>query len=129
VDSQAEKYSGTVERTAADNNPAVDGEAVDGEDESFADVCRVRIGRTGSAAETNGRDVSCGREGGLPVEERFICRRFADTFSSVVPKVKVPDSPRLSRLSLDDEVERDQRFRFSTPSVLGRRGKFADVRG
>ena len=94
-------------------------------------------GRTGFEENSTGRFDCTWRDGEFPVEGRVFCRRFGDGFSgSGVPKEKVPEPPKLIRreekrcaefVSLDDDVERDQRFRFATPSVLGRRRKSGEV--
>jgi hypothetical protein len=73
--------------------------------------------------------VSAEREEEFAMEGRLFCNRFGDGFSSVAVKLNVPDPAKLSRLSFDEEVERDQRFKFSAPSTLGRRRNSADVTG
>lgn len=80
---------------------------------------------------TRGRDVSSLRDGDgeVAVEGRFFCSRLGDGLSSGDPKVKVPDPRKLIRLVPEEEVERDQRFNPSIPSVLGRRRTSADVTG
>jgi hypothetical protein len=76
-----------------------------------------------------GLDVSTEREGEFEMDGRLFCNRFCGAFSSGDPKVKAPDPPKLIRLSLDEEVERDQRFTVSISSMLGRRRTSADVTG
>lgn len=99
-----------MERTAADNNPTVEGEEAKGDDISFTDVCRlgrVRIGgRIEFVVDSKERKIS----------GQLFCKRFGDS-----------DPPlKLNLLSLDEDVERDQRFKFPRPSILGRRCKFAE---
>lgn len=117
----------------------MEGDGVNGVEESFAGVCRLgRViigGSTGLVEVSNARVVW--RAGEFPVEGRLFCKRLGDGFScSEMPKLKVPDPPKLIRredarwadtVSLDEVVERDQRLRLATPSVLGRRCNSGEI--
>ena len=78
---------------------------------------------------TRGRDTSAEREGEFVIEGRLFCNRLGCGLSSGDPNVNTPDAPKLSRLSLEEEVERDQRFTPSISSMLGRRRTSAEVTG
>jgi hypothetical protein len=109
----------------------VEGEAVNGEEVLLTEVCKAGrdiIGGRRFGGGPRGRDDSAEREGELVMEGRLFCSRFDCDLSSGDPKVKVPAVPKLSRLSLEEEVERDQRFTPSISSTLGRRTS-AEVTG
>lgn len=111
----------------------MEGEPVSGDEVLFTDVCRdgreMIGGRRFVVDGARGLDASTEREGEFEMDGRFFCNRFCGGLSSGDPKVKAPDPPKLIRLSLDDEVERDQRFTLSISSILGRRRTSADVIG
>lgn len=97
----------------------------------LTDVCKAGrdiIGGRRFDGGARGRDDSAEREGELVIDGRGFCSRFDWDLSSGDPKVKVPPVPKLSRLSLEEEVERDQRFTPSISSTLGRRTS-AEVTG
>lgn len=113
----------------------MEGEPVNGEDVLLAsdEVCRAGRemigGRTVVEDGARGRDVSAERPGEWEMEGRLFCNRFAGCLFSGDPKVNAPDPPKLMRRSLEDEVERDQRFTPSMSSLLGGLRTSAEVIG
>jgi len=93
------------------------------EEEVVGGICRLgkfRIGGSWLTEDSNTRVVENWRTGEFPVDGRLFCRRFeADLSCSGDPKLKETGAPKLIRLdadrcaellSLDEEVERDQRL-------------------
>jgi hypothetical protein len=98
------------------------------------EVCKLGKVNTGGRplafVDDSKVEIACARrvEDESLIVGRLFCRRFGDGFSgSVVPKLKVPGDPKLIRcaaerlagvFSLDDDVDRDQRFRLAPVSTL-----------
>ena len=111
----------------------MDGDAVNGDDVLLTDVCRAGRamigGRRFVVDGARGLNASVEKGGEFEMDGRLFCNRFCGGLSSGDPKVKAPDPPKLVRPSLEEEVERDQRFMLSISSILGRRRTSADVTG
>ena len=111
------------------------------EEEVIGGICKLgkfRIGGSGFIEDSNTRVAGNWRAGEFPVDGRLFCRRFdVDLSSSGDPKLKETGAPKLIRLeadrcaelvSLDEEVERDQRLWLTRPSAAGSRRNSGGVK-